>query len=194
MANPIVHHLFRALRRRIGALYLVPAALILMAVAAAPAAAQTPNLVTNPDGSVGYLTPLNGSVPVNSPSGGSYYVTGNGTSQLITNPNGSVSYANVNGAPSLVAGPDGSFSYQYVIAGTNSWGGTSLGYVTPNGSGAPLTAGSTVVSQPLSSLMTVGAAPIPARGPQVSGRYCDLADGGQVWIAVGAPTDGASCQ
>jgi hypothetical protein len=151
-----------------------------------PASAQTPILVTNPDGSVSYLTPQNGSF-INPPSGSSY---ANGGPVLITNPNGTVSYANVNGAPSLVTGPDGSLSYQYVVAGSQGSGAATLGYLNSNNASAPLIS----AGAPLGSgLRLVTPAPIAAHGPRVSGRYCDLSGGGQIWVADGAPLDGATC-
>jgi hypothetical protein len=153
-----------------------------------PAAAQMPVLVTSPNGSLSYSTPQNGSF-INPPLVNSY-VTANGGPVLITNPNGSQSYANVNGAPSLVSGPDGSLSYQYVVAGSQSSGAATLGYLNSNNASGPLTSAGTPLG---SGLRLVTLAPIAAHGPMVSGRYCDMPDGGQIWIADGAPIDGTTC-
>jgi hypothetical protein len=97
---------------------------------------------------------------------------------------------NVNGAPSLVTGPDGSVSYQYVVAGSQGFGSTTLGYLNSNGTSSPLTGAGVSLG---SGLRLTTPAPIAAHGPRVSGRYCDLPDGGQIWIADGAPLDGATC-
>ena len=161
--------------------------------AMSPASAQTPQLVTNPDGSVSYVTASNGAALV-STGGGSSYVNPSGNPTLITNPDGSVSYANVNGGPSLVVGPNGSLSYQNVIAGSNGYQST-LGYSTANIDTTSSASTNPAVSTSIGPLTTRLVAPAAVvTSAQVDGRYCSLPDGGgQVWVPLGAPSGSATC-
>ncbi|HTE83248.1 MAG TPA: hypothetical protein VK821_00780 [Dehalococcoidia bacterium] len=197
-ADTLFRHEFGRLRQRFAALSIALGVLATAALSAAlitPAAAQTPQLVTNPDGSVSYVTAANGSALVSGP-GGASYITANGSPTLITNPNGSVSYASVNGGPSLVEGPDGSFSYQNVIAGATGIGEATLAYVGANNlsgsAGLATTAGLNPLGpQTLREIAPPGRIPLAPR--ETSGRYCDLPDGGQVWVDYGAPSGLATC-
>jgi hypothetical protein len=173
------------------------AAGVLSLIGLASASAQTPQLVTAPDGSINYITPTYGSALVNTGTNVTY-VNGNGTPTLVTSPNGSISYANVNGGPSLVYGPDGTLSYQNVITGSNG-SSTTIGYSTPNGGTTSTTGNSSSTAQPVSAAAAEIAretAPyaIPMTTSQINGRYCQLPDGGgQIWVPAGAPSGDASC-
>jgi hypothetical protein len=161
--------------------------------AMSPASAQTPQLVTNPDGSVSYVTAANGAALIPN-GGGASYVNATGNPTLITNPDGSVSYANVNGGPSLVVGPNGAISYQNVIAGSNGYQST-LGYSTSNIDTMPSAGNSSTVST--NARTRLGTQAVPAAvvtSAEVSGQYCTLPDGGgQIWVPFGAPSGLASC-
>jgi hypothetical protein len=159
--------------------------------------AGTPQLVTNPDGSISYVTPSSSSNLVNTGATVSY-VNGSGSS-LVTGPNGGISYVNVNGQPSLVYGPQGTLSYQNVISGSNGYS-TAIGYSTPNGGSPSMQTSSALQTapplvSPAVQQIVAETRPyaIPMTTSQVNGQYCTLPGGGQVWIPAGAPAGNAVC-
>jgi hypothetical protein len=166
-------------------------------VALSSASAQTPQLVTNPDGSISYVTPSSNSTLVNTGAGVSY--VNPGSSALVTGPNGNVSYVTANGSPSLVYGPNGTLSYQNVIVGSNGYQ-SAIGFTTPNDGSSTSASVSTVAPlvsnnvTPAQIVQETRPYAIPMTVSQVNGHYCELPNGGgQVWVPAGSPSGDANC-